>query len=450
MEYMNQYHIINLDITSFISSAKRQQQPMCDIPEKIVQAIYHDLITMDPELQEKKNFSLTDSLIQFVEKTGKNIIFIIDEWDALIREAKEDQTAQEAYLNLLREWFKNNNFTPRAVAAAYMTGILPIKKDGSQSAISDFIEFPILYPDRFAEYTGFTENEVKALCGKYGMSFEEVKTWYDGYDFPGAGSIYNPYSVMSAVRNKKIRSYWQKTSAAESLTTYIKMDFDGLQETIVRLISGEELEVDTDNFENDFETFQNRDDVLTLLIHLGYLAYHEESGTVRVPNEEIRIEFRKLIQKRNMNPRWMELIRRSQILMEDTITGHADKVACAIEKIRDTEYAPTFYNNEQSLRYVIKFAYIAATDYYIKIEELPSGHGLADVAYIPKSRSKYPAMIIEIKWNKTAEGALSQIKEKKYPAVLQGYNGEIVLVGINYDEKSKRHSCLIEKVRILE
>lgn len=182
------------------------------------------------------------------------------------------------------------------------------------------------------------------------MSFEDAKSWYDGYDFPDVGAIYNPYSVTLAMLKKKFGSYWQKTSAAESLMIYINMDFEGLQETISRLISGEEIEVNTDFFENDFETFKSRDDVLTLLIHLGYLAWHEEDGTVRIPNEEVRIEFRKILKSGNMNPKWMELLGHSEKLLKDTIAGNGEAVAKSIEALRDTQYAPTFYNNEQALR----------------------------------------------------------------------------------------------------
>ena len=387
-----------------------------------------------------------EDLIRCVEETGREFVFIIDEWDALIREAKGDKEIQSAYLNLLRGWFKNSNFTPKVVAAAYMTGILPIKKDGSQSAISDFREVTILNPGRFAECTGFTESEVRCLCGQYGMDFEEVRQWYDGYDFPGYGAIYNPYSVMCAMQEGKCRSYWQKTSAAESLMTYINMDFEGLQETISRLILGEEIEVDTDLFENDFETFKSSDDVLTLLLHLGYLTWNEEDGTVHIPNEEVRIEFRKILKGGSVNRKWMELLGRSEKLLEETKAGHEEAVCRAIEEIRETQYAPTFYNNEQALRYVIKFAYIAAIDQYLKVEELPSGKGIADVVYLPKRKSLLPALVIELKWNESSGGAISQIKERKYPTVLEDYGGELVLVGINYDAKKKEHSCVIERI----
>ena len=444
LAHMNQYHVISIDVSGFVSIAKKQHNAIGSVPELIEGRIYEELISLYPELGTKS--SLSDCLIWCVEKTGRQFVFVIDEWDAPIREAKEDKSAQTAYLNLLREWFKNNNFTPQVVAAAYMTGILPIKKDGSQSAISDFTEYPILEPDGFAEFTGFTEDEVRGLCEKHGMNFEDARSWYDGYEFPEVGAIYNPYSVMLAMRKKKLGSYWRKTSAAESLMAYINMDFDGLQEIISRLISGEEIEVDTESFENDFETFTSSDDVLTLLIHLGYLAWCEETGTARIPNEEVRAEFRKILKGRNVNRKWNTLISRSQKLLEDTIAGNSDEVVEAIEAVRTTQYAPTFYNNEQALRYVIKFAYIAAVEHYLKIEELPSGHGIADVVFIPKQMSRYPAMIVELKWNKSSEGAIGQIKEKNYPTVIKDYGGEIILAGINYDEKTKKHSCMIEKM----
>lgn len=442
LTHLNRYHVINLDITGFISDAKRRRISMADVPNMIADAVYRELTESYPELNGK---SLTDALIGCVERSGKEFVFIIDEWDALIREAKNDAEIPSAFLHLLRGWFKNNNFTPKVVAAAYMTGILPIKKDGSQSAISDFIEYPILDPDGFAEFTGFTEDEVRRLCEGYGMNFEDARKWYDGYDFPDVGAIYNPYSIMLAMRKQKFGSYWRKTSAAESLMTYINMDFEGLQETISRLISGEEIEVDTESFENDFETFKSRDDVLTLLIHLGYLAWHEEAGTAHIPNEEVKSEFRKILKGGNVNRKWLELIERSRKLLEDTIAGNGPAVAKAIEEIRDTQYAPAFYNDEQALRYVIKFAYIAAVDQYLKVEELPSGKGIADVVYLPKPKSMLPALVVELKWNKPSEGAVQQIKERNYPAVLKDHGGEVVMVGISYDAKKKEHSCVIER-----
>ena len=444
LAHLNQYHVISLDITSFLSLAQRKGISLENVPNMIVDAIQAEIKQFYPGCAEGDN--LTENLIRCVNQTDRRFVFIIDEWDALIREAKEDAAAQKRYLNLLREWFKSNNFTPQVVAAAYMTGILPIKKDGSQSAISDFREYTILDPDGFAKFTGFTEEEVRKLCESHEMDFETARKWYDGYVFPQAGAIYNPYSLMLAIKKKKFGSYWQKTSAAEALMTYIDMDFEGLQTLIVRLMTGEEIEVATDRFENDFESFKSKDDVLTLLVHLGYLAWNEEEGTARIPNEEVRNEFEKILKGAGQSSEWIKLVSRSRKLLKDTIAGDSEAVARAIGEIRDTQYAPTFYNNEQALRYVIKFAYIAAVDQYLKIEELPSGRGIADVAYVPKRKSILPALIIELKWNRSSEGAVRQIINHHYPAVLREHGGEIVAVGISYDAQTKEHSCVIEKV----
>ncbi len=441
-KHINKYNVICLDISGFVSIAKRDNEPLADVPSKIASAIKAEILEIDPEAPSEK--SLEDCMIHCVEKPdGKPFIFVIDEWDAMIREAKDD--AQDAYLNLLRGWFKNTNFTPRVVAAAYMTGILPIKKDGSQSAISEFDESSMLDTLEFAEFVGFTEEEVLERTKNTKVSFEEIKAWYDGYDLPSVGSVYNPYSVMKAIKTGKCQSYWKKTSTTKALKNFINMDFEGLQEMIARLIAGEKLSVNVDTFQNDFESFESADDVLTLLIHLGYLTYHEEEKTVQIPNEEVRLEFNQFLAQKKVNKGWVTLIKRSQKLLEDTITGDTESVAIALDEIREEQYAPQFYNNEQSLRAVIKYAYLATVGQYIKVEEMPSGKGIADVVFIPMPVSRQPALIVELKWNKTSGGAIQQIKDKKYAAVLKPYADNLLLVGINYDEKTGKHTCLIEK-----
>lgn len=442
--YLNQFNVICLDISGFISSVKAGLGSYRDVPGMINRAVWKDLI--EQGFVPDEGDDLNDFLLRCVNvPDGKPFVFIIDEWDALIREAKNDDVAQEAYLNLLRGWFKNINFTPKAVAAAYMTGILPIKKDGSQSAISDFKEFSILSPGQYASFTGFSEAEVKRICKRKKMSFEELKTWYDGYELPGSMSIYNPYSVMQAVETKRCRSFWRSTSAAAGLSDYIKMNFDGLQETVAILIAGSEVTIDTEGFQNDMERFSSKDDILTLLIHLGYLTYDSEKSAVRIPNEEVRTEFRTFLTKEDVGEHWMALIKRSNSILSDTIAGNADGVAKALEEIRAEQYAPQYYNNEQSLRAIIKYAYLSAIGKYVKVEEMPSGKGLADVVFIPASSTKLPAMVIELKWNKTAGGAIEQIKKKNYFAVLHPFKGNIILCGINYDERTGNHFCEIER-----
>lgn len=443
-EHLNRYIVISLDLTSFVSMAKRDGLAMRDIPRLIEARLLSELREEYPELGS--GVSLSGGLIQLVEREKCKIVFIIDEWDAVIREAPDDQEAQKNYLYMLRSWFKNANFTSKVVAAAYMTGILPIKKDGSQSAISDFNEFTMIKPRMFGEYVGFTEPEVAALCEKHGVDFARMKQWYDGYYFQGVGSVYNPNSVMKAIQYRDFDSYWVETSAAESLMDYIRRDFKGLSRTIAELIGGVDVRVSTLGFANDLKTFRGKDDVLTLLIHLGYLAYNSENETVHIPNEEIRREFSRAI--RNVeNGETVRRLQESDRLFEDTIHMNEDAVAAQIEKVHTEETSPLHYNREESLRSVIKLAYYTYRDYYLQWEELPTGDGYADVVYIPRRNSEWPALVIELKWNQNAESAIDQIMKKQYPEGLRNLDCEILLVGISYNKSApageRKHQCKI-------
>ncbi len=444
-KHLNKYNVIYLEITSFISEARREGGSLRDVPRMIVRALSDELDALNMSSAPQKE--LKEKLTAISESQGgKKFIFIIDEWDAVIREAKDDPIAQEAFLGLLREWFKNGTFTPKVVAASYMTGILPIKKDGSQSAISDFDEYTMVKPLRFAEFVGFTEEEVKALCHKHNADYDTMKLWYDGYDFKGVGAVYNPNSVMKAIRNEDFDSYWTETSAAEGLLDYISRDYNGLAKTIAELVGGVDAKVDTTGFANDLITFKGKDDVLTLMIHLGYLAYDYIKGVARIPNEEIKREFQRSIHEVRHDAT-LKRLRESEALFAATIQKDEEKVAEQIEKIHLEETVALHYNKEDSLRSVIKLAYYTYRDHYLQFEELPAGDGYADVVYIPLPDSDWPALVIELKWNKSAEGAIDQIMKRRYPDVLKNINRTILLVGITYDKDAgvgkRKHSCKI-------
>lgn len=363
---------------------------------------------------------------------------------------RETPASQKEYLEFLRTLFKGSGTTDKIFAAVYMTGILPIKKDGTESAISDFWEYSMLDPGCFQTYVGFTEAEVKHLCEKYDVCFSDAKRWYDGYSFDSLLSIYNPYSIIKAVNRKKFKSYWRMSSAADSLEAYISCDYDGLFTSVLELLGGLSIPIDTSGFNNDIATIRNRDDVLTLLIHLGYLTYDESEETVRILNEEIRMEFTKSVQEVKSTAA-IQRLQESRQLIQDTVLMNADAVAAQVEKIHAEMTAPMHYNNEQSLRSVIHIAYYSYPDHYVKFEELPSGNGYADIVYLPKRTSQLPALVIELKWNQSAKGAIAQIKDRQYFTALKDYGGDILLVGISYDKNAKdnrrRHSCIIEKFR---
>lgn len=439
-QHLNHYDVLYLDMTYVKLFSDNFEKLVPYIQTKITE----ELSAAYPELATSNELPTT--MIRTTELTGNKFVMIIDEWDAPIRETP---AVQKVYLEFLRTLFKGSATTDKIFAAVYMTGILPIKKDGTESAISDFWEYSMLDPGDFQSYVGFTESEVKQLCHKYQLCFAEAKRWYDGYVFDKTSSIYNPYSIMKAIIMKKFKSYWRMSSAADALETYISCDYDGLFKAVLALLGGLSVPVDTSCFGNDITSIRNKDDVLTLLIHLGYLAYHDMDETVRIPNEEIRNEFAKTICEIKSTDA-IKRLQESRQLIQDTIRMDSDAVAAQIEKIHTTMTDPLHYNNEQSLRSVIHIAYYSYPEYYMKFEELPSGNGYADVVYLPKKASPMPALIIELKWNQSADGAIAQIKNRQYFSALKDYGGDILLVGINYNKNAKsnsrKHTCVIEKL----
>jgi hypothetical protein len=374
-------------------------------------------------------------------------VIIIDEWDCLFRDDKSDTKVQERYINLLRGLFKGNS-SKKFLALAYITGILPIKRYNSESALNNFDEYTMTNPATLAKYIGFTEDEVKTLCQEYNMDYDEVMSWYDGYSFRGAEHICGPNSVVKAMRRGECSNYWSQTVAYNSLVTYITMNFDGLRDAIVEALGGNRIKVKVRTYENDMTSFKRKDDVLTALIHLGYLAYDTETEEAYIPNKEVRMCFEDTLEDTG----WDEVIQavnNSERLLWATLAGDEEEVAEQIDECHMQNTSILKYNDENSLASCITLAYYTARKEYTIIRELPAGYGFADMVFVPKPGVTKPAMIVELKWNKKAETAITQIKEQKYIKALEGYKGEVVLVGISYEKKGedKKHSCVIEWVQ---
>jgi hypothetical protein len=441
-ENLNRYDVIYLDMTWFITDLANRKESMRDILTLLQTDVISELSEAYPDVE--KEITLPRMLLAIANAKGNKFIVIIDEWDALFREAKDDTKLQKDYIQLLRSLFKSP-MTDKMIAGAYITGILPIKKYGTQSAMTDFREYSMVSPEPLERYVGFTKDEVRALCENSKLKFEDVQYWYDGYILGDGEHIYNPKSVMEAMERKCLGSYWTQTETFESLKVYIDMDFDGLKQDIVQMIAGKSCKVNVIGFENDMNIIKSKDDVLTLLVHLGYLAYDKENRKVCIPNEEIRREFMHAVET-GSRKELAKLIQTSDSLLEATLEMDEELVAETIETAHSEGCTPLYYNNEQALRSVVKFAYISCIDEFLRIEELPSGKGYADVVYLPKKNSDKLIMLVELKWNKTSDGAIAQIKEKNYPQVFDGFGSDILLVGINYDAKTKEHSCRIERV----
>ena len=352
-KHLNKYDVIHIDIQWFLTN--------CDDADNVVpfitKSVLDELREIYPEFLPLEVTALPDALSRVKERTGQKFVVIIDEWDVIIRDGAIIENIQDEYLNFLRGMFKGVEPT-KYIQLAYLTGILPIKKERAQSAVNNLDEFTMLQADELAPYIGFTENEVKGLCEKYNRDFDKVKKWYDGYLLDGY-QVYNPKAVVSVMTKGRFRSYWSENGSYEVVVPLICMNYDGLKNAIIEMLSGSEVKVDTATFKNDPAKIQNRDDVITYLIHLGYLGYNEDSESAFVPNEEIRQELITAVRSSN----WDELIafqQESRKLLTATLSMDGKQVAAEIDKFHSQYASMIQYNDENSLSSIITIAYLGA------------------------------------------------------------------------------------------
>lgn len=460
--YLGTFDVIHLVMTDFIKTERAVTESLAIICKRLLLELSETYPNVSYDSSD-----LFYSMDRFYRSTGVPFVLVIDEWDAVFRIRQTDTIGQKAYLDFLRDWIKDKSY----IALAYMTGILPIKKYGKHSALNMFTEYSMMFPQELAQYSGFTTSEVQALCNRYGRDFEAIKEWYDGYSVSdiippdpdhkelketgqspkAAGyALYNPLSVVEAIRTGSIRDYWNKTETYEALAQYISKDYDGLQDAIALLMDGGRIVIDTSTYQNDMTTFHGKDDVLSLLVHLGYLGFDSERSEVFIPNREILDEF----SSSTKSPEWIETFKSfeiSQRLLQATWDKRSDYVAELLEDAHNLASNKT-YHDEAALSYAIQYAYYAAQKYYSTIVELDAGKGYVDIAYLPSPRyPDKPALVIELTYNKTADTAIEQIKRQKYPNRFNHYRGNILLVGINYDRDAprtspefKHHHCIIE------
>ena len=438
-KYLNHFPVLYLDMTDFVTKygddarlVSMMKRDICD-----------ELLTVYGGVSMSPNDDLMDLLVNIVEHTGDKFVCLIDEWDALCREGYE--ALMDEYVDFLRRLFKGSK-TEYVFACVYMTGILPIKRYNTQSALNNFEEYTMLSPAQMAPYFGFTEREVSVLCDNSGMDAGRMKLWYDGYELGSEKAMYNPFAVMRALKRRAFSSYWTSTNTFESLRRYITMNFEGLKDDIVSALNDIPVKVNSLRFSNDMHRIDCKDDVLTLLCHLGYLSFNDETSCASIPNFEVRQEFENAV----ADTGWTEVtdaLRQSDYLLSCVLNGDADVVASCVDKVHEQNTSVLQYNNENSLACVLSLAFYTARANYRIIRELPAGRGFADIVLVPNRNVDSPAIVLELKYDLDAKTAISQIKGRNYGHILNDYFGEVILVGINYDRKSKKHSCVIERVR---
>lgn len=434
LKHLNKRNVIHLNMQEFLSFTHDVNQ-MLDL---LTKRVLREIIRVFPidYFDETNLIMCLNDLFSIQEE---KFVFVIDEWDCIFREFKERKEDQERYLDFLRNLLKDKSY----VELVYMTGILPIKKYGTHSALNMFDEISMVDPTPLENFMGFTEKEVETLCKENNVDYKVMKQWYDGYYLTKNVSVFSPRSVVASITRGSFSNYWNNTETFEALQHYIDLNFDGLKEAIIKMIAREKININTEKFQNDMTTFNSKDDVLTLLIHLGYLTYNQDTKQCFIPNQEVISSFINSIE----NSSWQyttKALLNSKELLEATLKGDEEKVAKYIEEAH-LETSIFQYNDENALSYTLYLAYYAAKDGYTIIKEMPTGQGRADLVFIP--RKDKPAMIIELKWNQTTKTALKQIKDKDYHYGLKQYLDNLLLVGISYDDKTKQHTCKIEKYK---
>ena len=438
-KHLNKYPVIYLDVTNFTT----RETPIGEVVALIQKEVKAEILSVYPDTVVEADDDLMAVLTKVADHYQEKFIMIIDEWDAICREASEDREAMDRYVKLLRRLFKGSN-SGQVFAGVYMTGILPIKKYKTESTLNNFTEYSMVDPRRLDRYFGFTNEEVKGLAKKYGTDFDELEKWYDGYQIGNQPSMFNPNSVIQAIDSDWCSSYWGKTGTYDAVADYIQMNYDGLKDDIILMLGGGRCRVNTTKFRNDISTIQSRDDVLTVLIHLGYLSYDRRAGECYVPNYEVSEEMSNAVEETNWN-NVANALRQSRQLLQATLDGDEEAVARGVDAAHDENTSILSYNNENSLACVLSIAYYYAKNDYIVYRELPTGKGFADLVLIPRKNVDSPAIVLELKYDKDADSAIDQIKQKQYPDKVKEYADRLLLVAISYDKKQKKHQCIIEK-----
>ncbi len=443
-EHLNKHNVIWIDMAvAYTLDTDRSL-----FLKRLKELLYLDLKEGFPELT--LNYDPEDgaafylALNEIYSRTGAHFVFLIDEWDVVFRESENDKKLCEECLDFYRNLFKGQA-AGKYIDLVYMTGILPIKRYNSQSALNNFIEYTMLSPDGIADSFGFTESEVKTLCEEWNMDFAEVKSWYDGYRLEGM-EIYNPRSVVRAMTSKKCEDYWKMTGGIAPVVDYMSYDGGKLKGKVARMLAGEEIEVNVDDFENDLTEIDSEDAALTVLIHLGYLSYDKETGKCRIPNKEIAKELIRAINRL----KWSGIanpISKSGKLLEETLKGNTDYIDEVFDK-NHAELSTTFSKNKEDvLSTIALISYYEAKEVYDIFSEPNCPTGRADLLFTPLAPGYIP-IIIELKVDHSPDEAIRQIKDRNYVSTLNRYHGKVMLLGIAYDSKTLKHHSKIEYVTL--
>ena len=436
LDHLNKHNVIYITFNEL-------PNPNCSYSEfvsRYTNLLIEDLKDLHPELEINDKMLLSDIFTQVYEKTGEGFIFIIDEWDYIFNNSLFSENDRKSFLEFLRDLLKDKAY----VELAYMTGVLPIAKYSSGSALNMFREYNALTDKKYYKYFGFSVKETKELCKKQDeVTFEELKEWYDGYKAFKGEDIFNPRSVVYALNDGVCQSYWTNTGPMDEIIYYINSNIGEVKDDIVSMVSGIPLEIKLKGYGAEQKELNTRNQILSAMTIYGFLSYYDE--TLTIPNKELRIKFEEALEDKSMGE-ISKLVLKSNEMLKATLRKDTKTMEELIEEAHDINIPIIKYNDENSLACVVTLAYLNARTKYKIVREMDAGAGRADFIFYPNDKSK-PAFILELKKNSTPEKALKQIKDKRYAMSLREYTGKKFAVGISYDENFKNHKVKIEDIQ---
>ncbi len=441
---LNKHNVIYIDMAALYANLYDKNL----FVYKLKNLIYEDLVEAYPTLNINYDTSDGTFLSQAFKKiyslTDEKFIFLIDEWDVIFREEETNAKLINEYIMFLRGLFKNGEVSP-AIELVYMTGILPMKRYTTQSALNNFNDYDMVESSPIETCAGFTEDEVKKLCLLHNRNFEEIKYWYNGYILNNK-SLYNPKSVVMAILKNACSDYWAKTSATEAVSSYMNYQNGALKDIIIKMITGEKISINVSKFTNDLTEINSIDSALTVLIHLGYLGFDSSSSTCFIPNYEIRQEFQNAIEELH----WKEIINpisNSMKLYEETLQGNTSFINETLDYNHKELAGPFNKNKEDILGGIVQISYYSLKKYYDILKEPSTTKGRADLVFKPRDCYHIP-FIIELKADESADKAIEQIKNKEYIETLGSYKGKVLLLGISYNSETLKHDSKVETIEI--
>lgn len=428
-EHLNQYNVIYIDFSRMPDFCKSYDEYITDIMENIKS----DLNKKYPHLCGQNYRSIS----QMFKDTGETFLFILDEWDSVFYRKFMTDEDKDSFLLFLKGLLKDQPY----VELAYMTGVLPIAKYSSGSELNMFVEFNAINDNVYENYFGMNEEEVKKLCNEHkSVGYDELKYWYDGYFMSDGRSLFNPRSVNCALTNGVCRNYWTDTGPMNEIADCIEHNVEAVREDIVKMVTGISVPAKLNGYSAVEQQLITRDEILSAMVVYGFLSYHD--GCLRIPNHELMEKYETVLSRNSMGE-VKHIVDRSREMLEATLACDELKVAGILEDVHDREIPFLQYNDENALSCAITLCYLAARDEYQIGREEKSGKGYCDYLFIPK-KSRKAAIVLELKIDDTPENAIDQIKQKNYMQKAEDCR-ELLLVGISYDKKGKKHQCRIEK-----